>query len=167
MLWLTAPSTKSGKSVTKSTRSTGPRYPQGPLVDSGPEAPPLSNVPSDLKYTATHEWIRIEGDVVTIGITDHAQSELGDIVYVDLPEVGRVLQQDETFGTVESVKTVSDLYAPVPGEVVDVNGTLGADSEVVNGDPYGKGWMVKIKVADPASLEALLPASAYEQSLDA
>ncbi len=124
------------------------------------------NVPNDLKYTKSHEWVRLEGDIATIGITEHAQSELGDVVYVDLPTQGRVLALDETFGTVESVKTVSDLYAPVAGEVTDVNGSLTAQSELVNTDPYGQGWMVKIKVDDTASVAALLSPEAYAATLD-
>jgi len=122
----------------------------------------MSNVPSDLKYVKTHEWIRIEGDVATIGITDFAQSELGDVVYVDLPEVGRTLQTDETFGTVESVKTVSDLYAPVAGEVVEVNSALGAQSELVNTDPYSGGFLIKVRVSNPADIDALLSAAEYQ-----
>lgn len=118
------------------------------------------NVPGDLKYTKSHEWIRIEGDIATVGITDFAQSELGDIVYVDLPTVGRSVRAEESFGSVESVKTVSDLYAPVAGEVVETNASLGAQSELVNSDPYGNGWMVKIRLADGA--EGLLDAEAYK-----
>jgi len=120
------------------------------------------NTPSDLKYTSTHEWVRLEGDTVTIGITDHAQSELGDIVFVELPTVGRALQQEEEFGNIESVKSVSPLYAPVAGEVVAVNEALGARSELVNGDPYGDGWMVKLRVSDASQVEALLDADAYQ-----
>lgn len=122
----------------------------------------MSNVPSDLKYVKTHEWIRIEGDVATIGITDFAQSELGDVVYVDLPEVGRTLQTDETFGTVESVKTVSDLYAPVAGEVIEVNSALGAQSELVNTDPYSGGYLIKVRLADAAEVDGLLTAADYQ-----
>ncbi|MCG9894456.1 MAG: glycine cleavage system protein GcvH [Fimbriimonadaceae bacterium] len=122
------------------------------------------NLPSDLKYTASHEWVRMEGDVAVIGITDHAQSELGDVVFVDLPEVGRTLQEEESFGTVESVKTVSDLYAPVAGEVVEVNPLLGGQSELVNSDPYGDGWLLKIKVS--SSGEGLLSADEYQAGLD-
>ena len=117
------------------------------------------NVPSDLKYTKSHEWVRVEGDVATIGITDFAQSELGDIVFVELPNVGRVVGVDETVGSVESVKTVSDLYSPVAGEVVETNPALGAQSELVNSDPYGKGWMLKVRVS--GGLDALLDADAY------
>lgn len=122
-------------------------------------------VPEDLKYTKSHEWIRIEGDVATIGITDHAQSELGDIVFIEMPEVGRVVQIDEAFGTVESVKTVSDLYAPVGGEVIETNATLGAQSELVNTDPYSGGWMVKVRISNPSEVEELLDAADYEKSL--
>ena len=117
------------------------------------------NVPADLKYTKSHEWVRLEGDVATIGITDHAQSELGDVVYVDLPTPGRALATDETFGTVESVKTVSDLYAPVAGEVVEVNGSLNAQSELVNTDPYGGGpGMVMMAPVVADALASLSPA---------
>ncbi|MCC7433531.1 MAG: glycine cleavage system protein GcvH [Methanoregulaceae archaeon] len=121
------------------------------------------NVPSDLLYTSTHEWVRIEGDIATIGITDHAQSELGDIVFVELPNPGRVLQVGDTFGSVESVKTVSDVYAPVPGEVTEVNGALGAQSELLNSDPFGAGWLIKIRMS--SSVEGLLDADAYSASI--
>lgn len=121
------------------------------------------NVPTDLLYTKSHEWVRLEGDTATVGITDHAQSELGDIVFVDLPVPGRVLQAEESLGSVESVKTVSDLYAPVAGEVVETNEVLGAQSELVNADPYGSGWLVKIKVTEAP--EGLLDANAYEELL--
>jgi glycine cleavage system H protein len=121
------------------------------------------NVPGDLKYTKSHEWVRIEGDTATIGITDHAQSELGDIVFVDLPNEGRQLGAEEVFGSVESVKAVSDIYSPVSGEVVEANGTLGAQSELVNSDPYGQGWLIKVKLnGEP---EGLLSASEYEATL--
>lgn len=123
------------------------------------------NVPGDLKYTKSHEWVRVDGDTATIGITDHAQSELGDIVYVDLPNVGLAVQTEQSFGTVESVKTVSDLYAPVGGQVVEVNATLGAQSELVNTDPYTGGWLVKIKMADPSEAEKLLDADSYKAEL--
>ena len=120
----------------------------------------MSNIPSDLKYTKSHEWVRVEADVATIGITDFAQSELGDVVYVDLPAVGKALAVGDIFGSVESVKTVSDLYAPVPGEVVEVNSALTNASENVNPDPYGDGWMIKIKLT--ASLPGdLMDAEAY------
>lgn len=123
------------------------------------------NVPADLRYTKTHEWVRVDGDTATIGITDHAQSELGDIVYVDLPNVGRVLEPGQTFGTVESVKTVSDVYAPVSGEVVAVNEALGTQSEVMNADPYGSGWLVKIKMSDVSQADGLMDAGSYTAAL--
>jgi glycine cleavage system H protein len=124
------------------------------------------NVPADLKYTASHEWVRIEGDIATIGITDFAQSELGDVVFLELPSPGRVLKEEETFGSVESVKTVSDVYAPIAGEVVESNETLGAQSELVNTDPYGGGWLVKIRVAEGSGLaDGLLSADAYKAQL--
>jgi glycine cleavage system H protein len=121
------------------------------------------NVPSELRYTKSHEWVRISGDEATVGITDFAQSELGDIVYVELPEAGRVLQQEETFGTVESVKTVSDLYAPISGEVIAANDSLSARAEVVNSDPYGEAWMVKIRMSKPDEAGTLLDAATYEK----
>lgn len=123
------------------------------------------NVPNDLRYTKSHEWVRVDGDTATIGITDHAQSELGDIVFVDLPNVGLALSEGQSFGTVESVKTVSDIYSPVGGEVVEVNGALGAQSELVNADPYGSGWLVKVKLSNPSEADALMDAAGYESSL--
>lgn len=125
------------------------------------------NLPSDLKYNKSHEWVRVEGDVAVVGITDFAQAELGDIVYVDLPEAGKSLKAGETFGTVESVKTVSDVYAPVSGEVVEVNSALANASETVNSDPFGEGWMIKIKIANPDELGNLLDADAYKATLEA
>lgn len=121
----------------------------------------MSNIPADLRYSKSHEWVRLEGDIATIGITDFAQSELGDVVYVDLPAVGRSLTLDETFGSVESVKTVSDLYAPVAGTVVEVNELLGGQSELINTDPYGQGYVIKVKLEDLSSFEALLSAEDY------
>ncbi|MEQ1823853.1 MAG: glycine cleavage system protein GcvH [Fimbriimonadaceae bacterium] len=118
------------------------------------------SVPSDLKYTPTHEWVRFENGIATIGITDHAQSELGDIVFVELPAEGRTLQKGDSFGSVESVKTVSDVYSPISGTVVETNGSLGAQSELVNTDPYGNGWMVKIKTDEAG--DDLLDGPAYE-----
>jgi len=109
------------------------------------------NVPDDLLYTKTHEWVRIEGDSATIGITDYAQSELGDIVYVDLPTPGRSLQQGDSFCTVESVKTVSDVYAPMAGEVSEANGDLEATSELMNSDPYGGGWLIMLTTTEEPS----------------
>ena len=120
------------------------------------------NVPSDLKYTDSHEWVRLEGDVATVGITDFAQSELGDVVFVELPATGKTVGVGDIVGNVESVKTVSDVYAPIAGEVIESNGALGSASELVNTDPYGKGFMVKIRVSDPAQVNALHDAAAYK-----
>jgi glycine cleavage system H protein len=124
------------------------------------------NTPSELKYTASHEWVKIEGDIATVGITDHAQSELGDVVFVELPEAGLAVSESDRFGTVESVKTVSDLYAPLNGEVVEVNPALGAQPELINSEPYGSGWLVKIKLSGSADTSSLLSAEAYEATLD-
>ena len=110
------------------------------------------NIPEDLQYTNSHEWVRIEGDTATIGITDHAQDELGDVVFIELPGEGDIFDAGESFGTVESVKAVSDLYAPVGGEVVEVNTSLEDAPEKINEDPYGEGWMVKLRTADEADL---------------
>jgi glycine cleavage system H protein len=110
------------------------------------------NIPEDLQYTKSHEWVRIEGDTVTIGITDHAQDELGDVVFVELPDEGDTFDAGESFGTVESVKAVSDLYTPVGGEVVDVNSALEDAPENINEDPYGEGWIVKLRTTDDADL---------------
>jgi glycine cleavage system H protein len=120
------------------------------------------NVPADLKYTSDHEWIKIDGDVATIGITDFAQSELGDIVYVEIETEGETLDKEEVFGSIEAVKTVSDLFMPVSGEVVEINGEIESNPEVINSDAYGAGWLIKIKVSDTSELEALLSAEAYQ-----
>ena len=120
-------------------------------------------VPQDLRYTKDHEWVRVDGDVATIGVTDYAASQLGDVVFVDLPSVGRAVDQFATFGVVESVKAVSDLYAPVSGEITDVNAELGGKPELVNSDPFGDGWMIRVKVAEPGQLADLLDAAGYEQ----
>jgi glycine cleavage system H protein len=119
------------------------------------------NVPANLKYTKEHEWVLIDGDTGTVGVTDYAQGELGDVVFVELPAAGRTLAQHESFGTIEAVKAVSDLYAPVSGTVTEVNAALGSAAELVNKDPYGKGWMVKIRLANPAEVTGLLTAEAY------
>jgi glycine cleavage system H protein len=119
-------------------------------------------VPADLRYTKDHEWVRVEGDQATIGITEYAAHELGDIVFVELPEVGRDLVQFATFGVVESVKAVSDLFTPVGGKVTEANGELAARPELVNSDPYGEGWMLRVRIADPAQLDHLLDARAYD-----
>ena len=119
-------------------------------------------IPADLRYTKEHEWVRVEGDVATIGITGHAADQLGDIVFVELPAPGKTLEQFATFGVVESVKAVSDLFAPVGGEVVEANGALASTPEVVNSDPYGAGWMLRIRLADAAQVDGLLDPAAYE-----
>jgi len=119
------------------------------------------NVPSNLKYTKDHEWISIEGDVATVGITDFAQGELGDIVYVEIETEGEELDREEVFGSVEAVKTVSDLFMPLSGEIIEFNEELEASPEIVNEDPYEKGWMVKIKISDESQLADLLDAEAY------
>ncbi len=121
------------------------------------------NIPAGLKYTKEHEWIKVEGDIATIGITDFAQGELGDIVYVEIETVGETLEAEEVFGTVEAVKTVSDLFMPVSGEILEFNDGLEGDPEQVNSDPYGKGWMIKVKMSDPSQVERLLTAAAYEE----
>ena len=123
------------------------------------------NFPGDIRYTSEHEWIRVEGDVAYVGITDSAQSELGEIVFIDVPTEGETVGQGEVFGSIEAVKTVSDLNMPVTGEVLEINGALDAQPELVNNDPYGEGWIIKIRVKDPAELDSLMDAAAYEASL--
>ena len=120
-------------------------------------------VPSDLRYTKDHEWVRVDGDTATIGVTEYAANQLGDVVFVDLPAVGKSVEQFATFGVVESVKAVSDLYAPVSGEVTDINDALAAKPELVNSDPFGDGWMIRVKVGDPAQVGDLLDAAGYEK----
>lgn len=120
------------------------------------------NVPEELRYTSEHEWTRLEGDVAIIGITDYAQDQLGDIVFVELPETGTPVRSMEVFGTVEAVKTVSDLYSPMSGEIIAVNGELEDHPEYVNTDPYGKGWMIKIRVSHPDEWDGLLDAAGYQ-----
>ncbi|MGB5942406.1 MAG: glycine cleavage system protein GcvH [Leeuwenhoekiella sp.] len=120
------------------------------------------SLPKSLKYTKDHEWVRIEGDTATVGITDFAQGELGDIVYVEVETVDETLDREEVFGTVEAVKTVSDLFLPLSGEIIEFNETLESQPELVNEDPYGQGWMIKIKFSDSSELEDLLDAQAYE-----
>lgn len=125
------------------------------------------NIPADLKYTQDHEWIRVEGGNATIGITDYAQKELGDIVYVEIETQGEELAKGETFGTVEAVKTVSDLFMPVGGKVIEVNELLADEPEAVNKDPYQTGWMIKIEMTDPAELDELLSAEDYKKMIEA
>ena len=120
------------------------------------------NFPENLRYTKDHEWVKLEGDVATIGITDFAQRELGDIVYIEVDTIGKDLEAGAVFGTVEAVKTVSDLFLPVKGTITELNPALAGSPESVNNDPYGKGWMVKMTVSNPADVGALLDAAAYE-----
>jgi glycine cleavage system H protein len=119
------------------------------------------NVPDDLRYNSSHEWVRLEGDIATIGITDHAQEELTDVVFVELPALGRGVDIGDPTAVVESVKAASDIYAPISGEVVEANGAVEADPSLVNTDPYGNGWIFKLKVKDAAQVEALLDAAGY------
>lgn len=123
------------------------------------------NFPDTVRYTSEHEWIRVEGEEAYVGITDYAQSELGEIVFVDIPTLGEVVVQGEVFGSVEAVKTVSDLNMPATGEVLELNEELEAHPELVNEDPYGKGWMVRIRLTDPSELDKLVNAAAYEASI--
>ncbi|MFN4027266.1 MULTISPECIES: glycine cleavage system protein GcvH [Flavobacterium] len=125
------------------------------------------NIPSNLKYTKDHEWVLIEGDVATVGITDFAQKELGDIVYVEVETLDQTLAKDEVFGTVEAVKTVSDLFLPLSGEIFEFNDDLEVNPENVNTDPYGKGWMIKVKIANAAEIEELLDSDGYKQLIGA
>lgn len=125
------------------------------------------NIPANLRYTKDHEWVLLEGTTATIGITEFAQRELGDIVYVDVPTVGKLLQAEEVFGTVEAVKTVSDLFLPVAGTITELNGELDGQPELVNSDPYGDGWMIKLTVSNPADVDGLLDAEAYGKLIQA
>jgi glycine cleavage system H protein len=120
------------------------------------------NIPAELKYTKDHEWVKIEGDIATVGITEFAQSELGDIVYVEIETVGETIAQEEIFGSIEAVKTVSDLFMPISGEILEFNEELDGNPELVNSDPYGAGWMVKVKISDASEIENLLDAEAYK-----
>ncbi|MGE5647760.1 MAG: glycine cleavage system protein GcvH [Acidobacteriota bacterium] len=122
----------------------------------------MSTYPEELRYTKEHEWVRLEGGVGTVGITDHAQNELGDIVYVELPKVGSRVEQGKTLGSVESVKAVSDVYAPVTGEVIEVNESLAEAPEKINQDPHGAAWLARIRLSDPKQFESLMPAADYE-----
>jgi glycine cleavage system H protein len=125
------------------------------------------NYPDNLKYTKDHEWVRVEGDMVYVGITAYAQHELGDIVYVEIETEGETLQSEEVFGTVEAVKTVSDLFMPISGEVVEINEALADAPETVNADPYGEGWMIKVKLTNASELDALMDADAYKELIGA
>lgn len=123
------------------------------------------NIPQSLKYTKEHEWVREDGDTVTVGITDHAQGELGDIIFVEFPEIGQKIQKDEPFGTIEAVKTVADLFAPISGTVTEINETLDDSPESVNQDPYGDGWMVKVSVSEAGELDNLMSAVQYQEMI--
>ncbi len=120
------------------------------------------NIPATLKYTKDHEWVSIDGDIATIGVTDFAQSELGDIVFVEIETVGETMDQEEVFGTIEAVKTVSDLFMPVSGEIIEFNEGLESNPEAVNTDPYGAGWMIKVRMTNVSEIDGLLDAAAYE-----
>ncbi len=126
----------------------------------------MATVPADLKYSKSHEWVKMEGEIAVIGITDHAQAELGDITYLDLPEPGRILAADSLFGEVESVKAVSELFSPVSGEVVETNSEITSATELVNEDPYGKGWLIKVRLSSTEDLASLLDAADYEKFAD-
>ena len=125
------------------------------------------NIPANLKYTKDHEWVSIDGDVATVGITDFAQKELGDIVYVEVETLDQILDKDEVFGTVEAVKTVSDLFLPLSGEIIEFNEDLESNPEAVNSDPYGAGWMVKVKISNASEVEELLSSEAYTSLIGA
>jgi glycine cleavage system H protein len=125
------------------------------------------NIPSDLKYTKDHEWVSFDGEIATVGITDFAQKELGDIVYVEVETLDQTLEKDEVFGTVEAVKTVSDLFLPIAGEIIEFNDNLESNPETVNADPYGKGWMVKVKFSDESQIEELLSSEDYKALIGA
>ena len=125
------------------------------------------SVPANLKYTKDHEWISIDGDVATVGITHFAQKELGDIVYVEVETLDQTLEKDEVFGTVEAVKTVSDLFLPLAGEIIEFNDALESNPEMVNTDPYGDGWMIKIKISNPAEIDSLLSSESYNELIGA
>jgi len=119
--------------------------------------------PEDCRYTHEHEWVRVDGELATVGITHHAQDQLGDVVYVDLPDVGATFNQNQPFGSIDSVKTASDLFSPISGEVVEVNGTLVNDPAIVNADPFGEGWMIRVRQSDPAEVDSLMTANQYAE----
>ena len=125
----------------------------------------MANVPEDLHYSKDHEWVRVDGDVAIIGITDYAQNSLGDVVYVELPKAGEEFSANEPFGSVESVKAVSDVFAPMSGEVTEVNEALKETPEKINEDPYGEGWMVRVRLTDPSEADSLMDVNAYKESL--
>lgn len=122
--------------------------------------------PDDLKYSKEHEWVKVKGDIATVGITDYAQGELGDVVFVELPEVGDSYSQNDSFGTIEAVKAVSEMYVPVSGEIIEINEALEDEAGLVNSSPYGDGWMIKIRMADPSELNELMDAKAYQEMVE-
>ena len=124
------------------------------------------NIPNDLKYTKEHEWVRIDGDIITVGITDHAQSELGDIIFIEFPELNQLISKDEPFGAIEAVKTVSDLFAPVTGKVFEINEALEDNPDLVNSDVYGEGWIVKITCTNDSELDDLLDSEKYKEMIN-
>ncbi len=123
------------------------------------------SVPSDLYYTADHEWVRMDGDIATIGVTDYAQGELGDIVFVEVETEGETLEAEEVFGTIEAVKTVSDLILPITGEIIEMNEAIDDDPSLINNDPFGAGWIIKVRVSNPSDVEGLMDATAYEAAI--
>ena len=124
------------------------------------------NIPNDLKYTKEHEWVRIDGDIITVGITDHAQSELGDIIFIEFPELNQLISKDEPFGTIEAVKTVADLFGPVTGKVLEINEALEDNPDLVNSDVYGEGWIVKITCTNDSELDDLLDSEKYQEMIN-
>ena len=124
------------------------------------------NIPNDLKYTKEHEWVRIDGDIITVGITDHAQSELGDIIFIEFPELNKLISKDEPFGTIEAVKTVADLFAPVTGKILEINEALEDNPDLVNSDVYGEGWIVKMTDIDYSQFDDLLDSEEYKEMID-
>ena len=124
------------------------------------------NIPNDLKYTKEHEWVRINGDIITVGITDHAQSELGDIIFIEFPELNQLISKDEPFGTIEAVKTVADLFGPVTGKVLEINDVMEDNPDLVNSDVYGEGWIVKITCSNVSELDDLLDSEEYKEMID-
>lgn len=126
----------------------------------------MSQVPKELKYTEDHEWVKLEDGVAIIGITDYAQGELGDVVFLELPEEGDEISQGDAFGSIEAVKTVADMYAPVSGKVTEINGSLEDAPETVNQDPYGEGWLIKLEISDAAEIDNLMDAEAYEKTIN-
>ncbi len=154
-----------GPFVARADRGEGAGLEMKALKWRGPVARAMSNTPADLLYSKSHEWVKVTGGEALIGITDHAQEALNDIVYVELPKKGETFEVDAEFGVVESVKSVSDLYMPIAGTVLDVNGSLDESPETLNEDPYGKGWLIRVKLKDPAQAKALLSAAQYTATL--